>query len=139
MPGQRPISSQAFLTGMGFVSIKSASISYNYLKPTGETSTETFSVSQNSTFRAYLRSYSYWEEIDANEYETVTQMPENPADGQQVLYLGTYYGAPVERTYYTCASILNAANEELYFYTKATSATEYTSVTYLPEASEDNL
>ena len=116
-----------------------ASISYNYIKPTGETSTETFTVRNGSLFTAVFRGYGYWEEIDVKEYEVVDSMPENPTDGQQVLYLGTYYGAPVESTYYACKYTLNTAGEELYFYTKATSATGYTSVTFLPEATKNNL
>ena len=114
-------------------------ISYNYIKPTGETNSETFSVANGGRYMVLLRGYGYWEEIDANEYEAVSQMPKNPANGEQVLYLGTYYGAPVKAVYYTCKHTLNAAGEELYFYTKANSATSHTSVTYLPEASEENL
>lgn len=118
----------------------SDSITYSYIKPSGETTTETFSITHGGRFTARMRGYGYWEEIDAYDYKVVNSMPENPTDGMQVLFVNNKpQGAPELAQYYTGEKTLDENGNDVYFYTNPTSATGYTSVNFLPEASGENV
>ena len=121
------------------IDVQTRTTTYKYIEPSGEERTETFSIEHNERFRSYLRGYGYWQEIEADEYNVVDGMPENPEDGKQVLFWKRYYGSPLENTYYVCNFTMNDAGEKLYFYRKETSATTYRELTFLPEATEENL
>ncbi len=109
---------------------------WEYFYYTGD-STEEYT--KNTYYVCVLRGYGYWEEVEAAFYEPVIKMPEEPFDGQQVRYINTLMGAPIGKAYYLCNKEMSIDNEDVYFYTNPVSATKYSSVNYLPEASANNL
>ena len=89
-------------------------------------------------YRCYLRGYGYWEEYNGDVYEPVKVLPEAPAEGKLVRYLGNYSGQNIEKAYYTCCEETYNGGSVYYYEKNEAASGEYISEN-LPEASAENL
>jgi hypothetical protein len=88
-------------------------------------------------YRCFLKGYGYWEECE-DVYEPVKVLPETPAEGKLIRYLGNYSGQNIEKAYYTCCEETYNSGSVYYYEKKEAASGEYISDT-LPEASAENL
>lgn len=88
-------------------------------------------------YRCFLKGYGYWEECE-DVYEPVKVLPENPAGGKLIRYLGNYSYGNVEKAYYTCCEETYNGGSVYYYEKNDVASGEYISDNF-PEASAENL
>ena len=93
--------------------------------------------SNRTVWNCCLRGRGCWEEVE-DFYEPVTEMPENPNEGKQVRFVKLIYGSPLNAAFYISTEDIYEG-VSMYFYTSAQSTDGASVVTYLPEASAENI
>jgi len=104
-----------------------------YYKYTGET-TEEFT--KNKSYKCVVDSYCAWEECES-QYDVVEVLPEAPEENQQVRFVSTHCGAPMQKGYYLCEVETDVNNNFVYFYSLKSEAEDYIEVGYLSPVSAD--